>query len=193
MICMHLYLFWNISPHFFLVFSLLDWWGLATSDLGHLCRLASSPLKLAHVSIFPDLFVQLSLCGAHRDPLICWRFLTRQIIWEDLFITPRFTSRNIRCHLLKGSSYFCKPKCPLCLVIENIPLFSFLEEKIQCCPLVLVIAPKCTLPATQKNNGFKRPFSHFSFCSFWWRNMGLEWILKSWSCILKTKIISIWI
>ena len=64
----------------------------------------SSPLKLAHVSLFSDLFTQLSLCGAHRDPFICWRFLTRQIIWKDLFIAPRFTDKNIRCHLLKGSN-----------------------------------------------------------------------------------------
>jgi hypothetical protein len=42
MICMHLYLIWNISPHFFLIFLLLDWWGLAISDLGYLHCLASS-------------------------------------------------------------------------------------------------------------------------------------------------------
>jgi hypothetical protein len=40
-------------------------------DLGHLHCLASSPLELAHVSLFPDLFAQLSLCGAHRDRLAC--------------------------------------------------------------------------------------------------------------------------
>jgi hypothetical protein len=61
MICMHLYLIWNIGPHFFLIFLLLDCWGLATSDLGHLYRLASSPLELAHVSLFPDLFCTTQL------------------------------------------------------------------------------------------------------------------------------------
>jgi hypothetical protein len=44
---------------------------LATSNLGHLYRLAFSPLELAHVSLFPDLFTQLSLHGDHRDPLVC--------------------------------------------------------------------------------------------------------------------------
>ena len=71
MICMHLYLIWNIGPHFSLIFLLLDWWELTTSNLGHRRHLASSPLELAHVSLFPDLFTQLRFHGAYRDPLAC--------------------------------------------------------------------------------------------------------------------------
>ena len=41
MICMHLYLIWNIDPHFSLIFLLLDWWELATFDLGLLILLRS--------------------------------------------------------------------------------------------------------------------------------------------------------
>jgi hypothetical protein len=50
---------------------LLVVWLMKTCYLwfGHLHRLASSPLELAHVSLFPDLFTQLNLCGAQCDLL----------------------------------------------------------------------------------------------------------------------------
>ena len=59
---------------------------------------------------------------------------------------------------------------PLCLLVGNVPLFFFSKKdcysfSTQCCPLVLAIAPRCALSATQKNNGFKWPFSHFFFLS----------------------------
>jgi len=55
-------------PHVFLIFLLID------EDLLPLIWVIfvvwlSSPLELAHVSLFPDLFTQLSLCGAHCGPL----------------------------------------------------------------------------------------------------------------------------
>jgi len=64
----------------------------------------SSPLELAHISLFPDLFAQLSLCGAHCDPLACERFSDLSNNLRGLFITLRLIAKNIRCHLLKGSS-----------------------------------------------------------------------------------------
>jgi hypothetical protein len=107
MIYMHLYLIWNIGPHFFLIFLLPDWRGLIISYLGHLCRLTSSPLELAHVSLFPYLFTQLSLHGAYRCPLACFRFSV--------------SSYNLRGSFIKHSvSLIGRIKLPF--VNQNAPL-----------------------------------------------------------------------
>jgi hypothetical protein len=119
MICMHLYLIWNIGPHFSLIFLLLDWWELTTSNLGHRRHLASSPLELAHVSLFPDLFTQLSLHGAYRDPLTYQRFFVLSNNLIGSFITSRLIAKNIQCHLLKGSSWPLWIKMPFCLIVVN--------------------------------------------------------------------------
>jgi hypothetical protein len=51
-------------------------------DLRHLCRLTFSLLELTFVGPFQNIcnFTQLSLYGAHGDPLLAKDFLSRQII-----------------------------------------------------------------------------------------------------------------
>jgi len=161
MICMHLYLIWNIDPHFFSIFLLLDWWWLTISNLGHLHHLASSPHELAHVNLFPKLFQNSTLMVPIVTYLPAEDFLSCWIIWKDHSLLPCFTIKNIQCHLLNGSSYPLYTKMPPYLVVGHVPLFLRLSRrdrfsfKTQYCPLLLVIAPKCALSATQTNNGFK--------------------------------------
>ena len=145
MICMHLYLIWNIGPPFLL--SLLIAWLVRSYYLIWVIFVVwiSSALELAHIRLFPDLFTQLSLCGAHRDPHAWW---TRQIIWEDHSLPLDSLLKTFGVTSWKDQAVFHKPKCPLVLFEGNYYLF-FLEFSFWTqYPLVSVIPPKCALSAT---------------------------------------------
>jgi len=141
MICMHLYLTWNIGPPFLL--NLLIAWLVRSCYLIWVIFVVwiSSALELAHIRLFPDSFAQLSLCGAHRDLHACW---TRQIIWEDhsLPLDPLLKTFGIiswKDQAIFPAPLSCWRKLPS-LFLE----FFFWTQ----CPLVLVSAPKCALSAT---------------------------------------------
>jgi len=146
MICMHLYLTWNIGPPFLL--NLLIAWLVRSCYLIWVIFVVwiSSALELAHIRLFPDLFAQLSLCGAHRDPHACW---TRQIIWEDhsLPLVSLLETFGVTCW--KNQAVFCKPRCPLVwlkeITISFSRIFFLLNTIFSPCT---GHCPKCALPAS---------------------------------------------
>jgi hypothetical protein len=136
MICMHLYLIWNIGPHFFLVFLLLNCWGLATFDLGHLCRLASSPLELAHVSLFPDLFctTQLLWCPS-------WPTCLLKVFWLVKWFER--TTHYSSFHCWKHSVSLAE-RIKLSFVNQDAPLSGWRKLPSHFLDFLNTILPPCT-------------------------------------------------
>jgi hypothetical protein len=144
MICIHLYLIWNIGPNFFSIFLLLDWWGLVISYLGHLCHLASGPLELTHVSLFQNIcnFTQLGLYGVHHDPFTRWKFFILLIILKGSFINslPQYRQHSVSL-VKKTKLHFASTNAPLSRCRKFSFLFFHYPKRSN--PLINTILPPC--------------------------------------------------
>jgi hypothetical protein len=140
MICMHLYLIWNIGPHFFLIFLSFDWWGLATSDLGPLCRSASRLLELTFVSPFQNIYNLHS--SSFTGPM-----MTLSLAGNLINLRRSFNNSLSDCQQ-HSMSLVEKIKMPF--ANKNVPLtdcrkFSYLFRSLKGSnPLLSIMLPPCT-------------------------------------------------